>query len=322
MAKPGKKKFIIAGVVAVIVLVVVILVVKLRGAGTTEGEVDYGDAGGMEFTASNYYNGIIEPQETWEIKKDADRSIAEVYVEEGDQVTAGEKLFAYKTDDVSMQIQQAKLELESIGNEISDVQSQIDELNRQKAGAAEDQQLEYTLQIQELQTSQKQSALNKKTKQVEIDTLQKSMDNAVVTSKMDGVVKNISTSSDSEVYMTILATGAYQVKGSIDELNVGSISEGMSVGIHSRVDDTKTWDGTITKIDTENAQQDQNQSMYYDGGSSDQQASKYYFYVSLTTGEDLLLGQHVYVEPVYDAGTENGGVDDSNVTTNVKPGVR
>ena len=35
----------------------------------------------------------------------------------------------------------------------------------------------------------------------------------------------------------------------------------------------------------------------YDDGSSEQKASKYNFYVQLTGTGDMLLGQHVYVEP-------------------------
>lgn len=313
ISQMSKKKKIILGVIAAIVVIaIIVFVVRSRSAQSPDEDMLIDDGSvSTDVGATNYYNGVIEPQETWDIKKDATREIAEVYVAEGDTVTNGQKLFSYKTDDVTMQIQQAKLELESIKNEVTDYQNQINELQNQKAQASEDQQLDYTLQIQELQTSQKQSALSQKTKQVEIDNLEKSIENAVVTSKMDGVVKKVATSSDSEVYMTILATGAYQVKATVDELNVGSLSEGMSVVIHSRVNEDQTWEGTITKIDTENAQTDNSESqMYYkDSSSTENQASKYYFYVALNTGDDLLLGQHVYIEPVYDMGEDTADVE-------------
>ena len=55
--------------------------------------------------------------------------------------------------------------------------------------------------------------------------------------------------------------------------------------------------GTISKVDTENTQTDNSNSGMYDDGSSEQKASKYNFYVQLTGTGDMLLGQHVYVEP-------------------------
>ena len=54
--------------------------------------------------------------------------------------------------------------------------------------------------------------------------------------------------------MTILQTGEYRVKGSIDEQNVWMISDGQAVIIRSRVDESQTWNGTISKIDTDNVQ--------------------------------------------------------------------
>ena len=51
--------------------------------------------------------------------------------------------------------------------------------------------------------------------------------------------------------MTILATGDYRVKGSIDEQNVYNLSVGQAVVVRSRVDETMTWTGTISAIDTE-----------------------------------------------------------------------
>ena len=67
--------------------------------------------------------------------------------------------------------------------------------------------------------------------------------------------------------------------------------------MRSRVDESKTWQGTISKVDTENPQTDNSNSGMYDDGNSEQKASKYNFYVQLTGTGDMLLGQHVYVEP-------------------------
>ena len=72
---------------------------------------------------------------------------------------------------------------------------------------------------------------------------------------MIGVVKKINENQSADTadtaFMTIVATGDYRVKGTIDEqsfLNSG-LAEGQAVIVRSRVDESKTWQGTISKID-------------------------------------------------------------------------
>lgn len=253
--------------------------------------------------ANNRYSGVVEPQETWEVNKDESRTISQVFVEEGDEVEAGGQLFEYDTADIELQIQQATLELENIDNEIANFNSQIAELQAEKAAAAAEQQFEYTTQIQTVQTSIKQSDYDKKSKQAEIEKLQKSKDNSIVTSKIAGVVKSINDTGmdemgNSAAYMTILATGEYQIKGTINEQNVGMITEGQAVLVRSRVDETITWNGTINKIDTENTVTSNSDSMYSsdDSGDDTTTSTKYPFYVTLDSMDGLMLGQHVYIE--------------------------
>ena len=257
---------------------------------------------------NNRYSGVVEPQETLEINRDSERKVKEVYVSVGDEVEEGTVLFSYDTEDLQMQIDQAKLEMEGIANDISNSNAPIAELQKEKASAPEDQQFEYTTQIQTLQTSIKQSEYNKKSKQAEIDKYQKSIDNSEVTSKMAGVVKEINengvdSNGNTAAYMKILATGEYRVKGTIDETSVGTISEGTPVILRSRLDDTQTWTGSISKIDTESTQTDSNSAYMYDGSSSGDSASKYSFYVTLDSTDGLMLGQHLYIEPDYGQGT-------------------
>ena len=92
---------------------------------------------------NNRYSGVVEPQETLEINKDSERKVKEVYVSVGDEVEEGTVLFSYDTEDLQMQIDQAKLEMEGIANDISNSNAQIAELQKEKASAPEDQQFEY-----------------------------------------------------------------------------------------------------------------------------------------------------------------------------------
>ena len=99
-------------------------------------------------------------------------------------------------------------------------------------------------------------------------------------------------------FLTVLATGDFRVKGQINEQNMsdGSITEGSQVIVHSRVDENQTWTGTVTKIDRENARTGSN-NVYSSSGDGMTQSSNYPFYVQLDGTNGLMLGQHVYVEP-------------------------
>lgn len=253
------------------------------------------------------YSGIVESQETWDVNKDTERQVKEVLVAVGDTVDVGTPLFTYDTKEAENQIAQTKLEIESISNDISNYNSQIDELQKEKKNAPEDQQFEYTTQIQTLQTNIKQSEYDQKSKQADIDKYQQTIDNAVVTSKTAGVIKSINedgtdASGNTTAFMTVLATGDYRIKGKIDEQNVSYLTVGQEVIVRSRVDENVTWKGTITAIDTETtADNNSNGSVSYMDGSdsSSEGATKYPFYVTLDSTDGLILGQHVFIEPDY-----------------------
>ena len=255
---------------------------------------------GAGISGNNRYSGVIEPQNSWDVNRDENRTVSEVFVEVGDEVAEGAQLFSYDVAELELQLEQQKLELEGIDNEITGFKAQIADLQTEKASAPADQQLDYTTQIQTIQTSIKQSEYNRKSKEAEIEKTKKGMENSVVTSKIAGVVKSINEngmdeSGNSAAYMTILATGDYQVKGTVNEQNRGMITEGQPVIVRSRVDEELTWTGTITKIDTENTITNNN-DYYSDSGDETTTSSKYPFYVALDSMEGLILGQHVYIE--------------------------
>ncbi len=246
----------------------------------------------------NRYSGVVEPQETWEVNRNGEKTVKEVFVAEGDAVEEGTPLFEYDTETLESELAQAELDLEGMRNEITNYQEQIKQLNEEKNTAPEDEKFNYTTQIQSLQNSIKQSEYNIESKKIEMQKKQEAIDNATVTSEMAGVVKSINESGmddmgNSAAYMTILATGDYRIKGTVSEQNVWSLTEGQSVIIRSRVDETQTWSGTISKVDMEN-QETGNNNYYSD--SSAQTSSKYPFYIALDSAEGLILGQHVYIE--------------------------
>lgn len=305
-----KKKIILAVVIVIIAAALAVgFFLKARlGNSKGSGDAAYVESvqsmtGAVNAGSQNRYMGVVESQDTWDINLNADQTVKQILVSVGDEVQEGTPLFEYKTDDLSLQIAQAKLELESIANQITDYNNQIKTLTAEKNAASKDEQFNYTVQIQSLQTSIKQAEYEQQSKKLEIQKMEDTMSQSTVTSKINGVVKSINEGGETDQYgnaqpfMSILTTGDYRVKGTVNETNVYNLSEGQAVILRSRVDENKTWNGTIEKIDTENKDTGNNSNvMYSDGSDSDSQSTKYPFYVKLDTADGLMLGQHLYIE--------------------------
>lgn len=263
------------------------------------------------------FSGVVEPQKTWKIEVSSDKKVDEIYVKEGDEVKAGDKLFIYSTAEAEENLAQAEIELDRISNEIETGKQQIADLKQEKSQAPAEDQLEYTTRIQTAENAQKKSEYELKSQKVQIEQLKKTINSAVVTSEMDGVVKSInntessadsysSLSGETEAFMTVLATGNFRIKGTVNEQNMSSVIEGQPVIVHSRVDEDKTWKGTMTAVDTENPEK--NDSMISYGGDTGETSTSYPFYIELESAEDLMLGQHVYIEMDYGQDEEKEGL--------------
>ena len=171
-----RKAFIITLIVIVVLLIVGVLAYRKLASTVTQVPDEYVDDGSYaDVGMNNYYSGVVEAEQTWEIQKDAEREIAEVYVKEGDTVTAGQKLFSYDTGETKVSLEQAELEVDNYGNSISDYQNQIKNLTDQQSKAAEAEKADFQTQINQLNMNIRQAQLGQKTKQVEITELKKRM---------------------------------------------------------------------------------------------------------------------------------------------------
>lgn len=269
---------------------------------------------GLDTGVNPKYSGIVEPQQTYKINKDESKTVAEIVVKEGDEVRVGDVLFRYDTQEIQWALDQAEIDQERIASQISTLKSQLTTLNADKKNASQDEQASFTLQIQakelEIKNQEYESALKKS----EVEKLRDSLQNADVFSEVEGVVKEVNSNNQQDAsgqqkpFISILSSGEYRVKGTVSELNFTSLFVGQAVIVHSRIDPNQTWKGTVDSIDQE-ASTDQNNGMgYYYGIDSGEKSSKYNFYVVLENPIDLILGQHVYIEPDLGESTKKVGL--------------
>ncbi|MBQ8413436.1 MAG: efflux RND transporter periplasmic adaptor subunit, partial [Lachnospiraceae bacterium] len=257
-----KKSFIIMGVVLVVIAVIAVLAIFLgRDKKKDDGQVVYVESVsnimGFGYFGGNRYMGVVETQETTGVDKADDKKVKEIFVKEGDVVREGDKLFEYDTDDMSLKLKQLELELTSIYNNISTLNSQIETLKKEKDQVEEAYKIEYTSQIQSLQAQINQESYNASAKELEIERQKTAIQNSIVYAPIDGVIKEINAdaSAPSEDYynpggseqhfISIMDMGEYRVKATISEFDVGMFMVGDSVIIRSRVDDSMVWHGTV-----------------------------------------------------------------------------
>lgn len=248
------------------------------------------------------FAGIVVSENVAQVKKDEDKTVAELLVKEGDDVTEGQELFRYDTDQLQLELDRKTLELDQLKLSIENYKSQITELEGQRNLAGSDKQLEYTVQIQTVQLDLKEAELNLKAKETELNQVEAILENSAVVAPVSGRVQSINENGYDNYgnplpYISIQQHGAFRVKGILGELQQSALMEGTPIRVISRTDETQTWSGVIALIDYESPSQGGQYDMYY-GMAADEMtsASRYPFYVELHNTEGLLLGQHVYME--------------------------
>ena len=258
------------------------------------------------------FAGIVVSENVAEVNRDHDKTIEQLLVKAGDDVTEGQILFSYDTDQLQLALDKQKLEKEQLEASIANYKDQIADLEKQRKKVKESDQLQYTVQIQSLQVDLKEAELRLKAKEQEVSKSESVLQNADVKSPVTGRVQQINENGTDNygnpmAYITIQQSGSYRVKGTIGELQRGGIMEGSRIRITSRTDESIYWLGTVTLVDYENPSQGNANNMYY-GMSTDEMtaSSKYPFYIELDNTDGLILGQHVYLELEKEGQEEEG----------------
>lgn len=233
--------------------------------------------------SSNRFSGIVEAQQTVDFRKDNTKTIKTTYVSEGDHVEVGDILFSYDTDAIKLQISQKKLDIQR-------EQAAITSNNEMIALTDDD------LEKQRLRNENKQIEYRIKAIRNELNSLEASMAETDVVSTVEGTVKHVSDGTEAEdVYISVMKSGDYVIKGKVNELNLSQISQGTQVAVHSRIDGS-VWNGSVSRIETGQPADEKEYGFYVSDEMST--SSKYYFYIELESSSGLFLGQHVVVEPL------------------------
>ena len=258
------------------------------------------------------FAGLVVSENVAEVNRDSDKTIEELLVKAGDDVTEGQILFSYDTEQLQLTLDKQRLELEQLLATIENYKDQIADLEKQRKRVYASAQLQYTVQIQSLQVDLKEAELKLKAKEQEVAKSEDVLQNADVKSPVTGRVQAINENGTDQygnpmAYITIQQSGSYRVKGTLGELQRGGIMEGTRMRVVSRTDESVYWLGTVSLVDYENPSQGNSNNMYIGMGADEMTASsKYPFYIELDHTDGLILGQHVYLEVEKEEGEVSG----------------
>lgn len=291
---------------AAFVLALVMLLGCVSGCGAVEGEASVQSVsmicGLGSVGLADRFAGIVSPLGETTIKKNDAMTIDTIKVKVGDSVKKGDVLLTYDLSQIRTDLEMAQLELEQLNATLEDQQAELENIQKLMDSTYDDAtKRQYALDLREQNVKVLETKANIATKKKDIEKLKANTKNGTVTAPVDGEIKSLNpdggtdSSGNALPFMTIVETGGFRIKGYVNENNASVLTQGTQVVIRSRVSD-QTWKGSISSIDWNNAQQ--SRSDYGDGDTA--MSSKYPFYVTLEgSGEGLLMGQHVYIEPDY-----------------------
>lgn len=261
--------------------------------------------------AQDRYPGMVVSQHMTTVSRDMSKTIQDLYVTEGQDVHSGDLLFSYDVDALQLDLEKMSLELEKLQNALENAAAELEDLQKKLENAYyESDRIALTIQINNVKTQQLEDTYTLAAKEKDIAQLEEMLVNVDVVSPVDGRVRKIDDQAgDTGAYITIQESGAFRVKGTLNEMSMsGGIYVGAGVRVISRIDQNLVWTGFVSMIDTENNEDNQNNGFYYGPDNSMSTASKYPFYVELDSTDGLLMGQHVYIEVVNDAASEMEGL--------------
>lgn len=247
-------------------------------------------------TGTDKFAGVVVSDNAVEITRDTDKQIEALYVSVGDTVRVNEKLFEYDTDTLSLTIDKQQLEMDKLDQQITDLNTQVTNLEKQIKNE-KDKSVKATLELslRSVNADLTQATYDKQSLQAEINHNKEMLKNAVVRSPIKGTIRAID--ENGTPYITIQQDGAYQIKGTLNELSLNAgIIEGVAVTILSRIDPTDSWTGTVSLVDYANAGSNDYDNMFGGIGDGMSTSTSYPFYISLDNTDGLLLGQHVYIQ--------------------------
>ncbi len=255
--------------------------------------VQAGEIGGSSQFLSNRFSGVVEAQKEVNIDADPEKKIKSVSVKAGDSVKKGDVLFEYDVEDMQYTLDRSRLDLEQANSEVKSYRQIIDNCEKEiKNASTRNARLALENRLEEEKLNLKKAEYNLSSLEKTITQTENSIKNAVVKSSSDGTVKSVGEPG-SDSYITIVSSGDFRINATVSENHIQDFFVDEEITIRSRLDESLTWKGRVTSIETNKPIKSDTNDMF---GNSLQQPTRYPVYIAIDNSSGLLMGQHVTVE--------------------------
>ncbi|HHT7189428.1 TPA: efflux RND transporter periplasmic adaptor subunit [Bacillus cereus] len=308
-----KKKWIIAGVIALIVIVaavnIFIMQGKKKGAATNEA-VSFEKVTERKLNNTKLISGQVKPGNIESFYADpAKGKVKDIAVKEGQEVEKGAKLFSYDNEEINLQMKQADLDQKMADMRYDQGKKKIDSLKKEikkakDSGAGKEVTDPMEEQVSELEMGQKTIDLEKEKGKLQKEELSKKQKELTVYSNFAGVVQKLdkdaaqSTSQavggQGKAFLQMASKDPFQVQGTLTELQKSQIQKDQTFTVTAKANNKKKWTGKITEVSEfpTSAEMAQAGGM----GEATQNMSQYTYKASLDSQDGLSPGYHVSLQ--------------------------
>ncbi|MGG5252586.1 efflux RND transporter periplasmic adaptor subunit [Neobacillus sp. SM06] len=312
--KSKKKKVIVAGVIFLIILVVALNVYLLqRKQNGSAADLKFTSVTERELSSTKLIAGQVVPGKQETIYADPTLGkVKEFFVNEGQEVKKGQKLFSYENTELSSQIKQLALDKQSASmrydqgkNKMASLKDQIQKAK--DAGAAKEVTDPLESQLQDLELQQKTTELEIEKLQLQSEDLQRKQNDLTVYSTTDGMLQKVnkeaggqSTSQAAAIQaaplIQIASKDPFKVEGTLSELQKAQIQPNQPITITAKAIQDKKWSGKITEVSQYPTADQTGQGAAIAAGQTAQNISYYPFTASLDSQDGLAPGYHVSIQ--------------------------
>src|SRR5690625_322114 len=178
--------------------------------------------------------------------------IAEILVEEGDNVKEGDELLRYENKQLALEQEQNELQLRSLYLELDDIKKQHNKINKE---------LDKDKDNDMIQQEHDQISLQHKMRNIDLEqallqkeTIEEDLENLTVFAEVDGTILSIDEKASSQGQMSeqsIIRIGSLDdvvVEGTISQYETLNISVGQKVILTSDAVPDEEWEGEVSFI--------------------------------------------------------------------------
>lgn len=308
-----KKLWIIMGVVVSILLLVGInIVVAQNKSKENTAELSFAKVKERELSSTKLVSGRVVPGSEETLYLDPSKGhINEIFVQEGQQIEPGQKLFSYDNPELSIQLKQFEIDKKMTNLRYGQEKDQIAKLKQEKQtnkdnGVEQAMLTQLDQQLSEAEFQLKTTELELEKNKLQEQDLQLKQSDLIVKSSIKGIVKSVKkdisqssteiTAGQGNPIIQIASQDPYQVQGVLTELQMAQIHPEQPIKITSKAIQDRSWSGKIMSISQYPNGDGAGQLATDMSGQSSQNISYYNFKASLDSQDGLAPGYHVTIE--------------------------